>query len=471
MILSVLFSNKPMISNGRLLNDERGMVGVVSFYTSLQAVYLRAVMDYQHYLDEINALNDYFRLGIAIFLIFLSLVIAKYALIRPWWRFVTSTEVDWDDHLHRPLANRAYALILAIGAQLTIRWIMGATSSMHDTSEPIFSAFYIILSASILSVSIKHLIPALMDQFSAQGSVTVSGSNSIIVFFLRTVVWFAGLYFALNQLDIELLGILASLAVFSLIIGLAVQQTLGNIVNSFLLAIDRPFEVGDRIEVEETLGAVVSVGILSTKVLDRDERLVVIPNNTLVQSKVINHARGGGDGIARRISVVLDIGVDYREDIDHVKYTLLQLAKSCPYVIEKPEPRILLHELADFAKIFRVYTWVEDYSDEWVARDWLLRNIDERFGKENINIPFPTSVELSDSVYTQAEVTKQRTAKRKMVQERKKLEESRNNARIELEEITEKLKNPDISKKERNEIEERQRELLNMLAQFDTDDS
>tara|TARA_B100000614_G_C14507361_1_gene477110 strand:- start:476 stop:1408 length:933 start_codon:yes stop_codon:yes gene_type:complete len=310
-----------------------------------------------------------------------------------------------------------------------------------------------------------------MDQFSAQGSVTVSGSNSIIVFFLRTVVWFAGLYFALNQLDIELLGILASLAVFSLIIGLAVQQTLGNIVNSFLLAIDRPFEVGDRIEVEETLGAVVSVGILSTKVLDRDERLVVIPNNTLVQSKVINHARGGGDGIARRISVVLDIGVDYREDIDHVKYTLLQLAKSCPYVIEKPEPRILLHELADFAKIFRVYTWVEDYSDEWVARDWLLRNIDERFGKENINIPFPTSVELSDSVYTQAEVTKQRTAKRKMVQERKKLEESRNNARIELEEITEKLKDPDIPKKERNEIEERQRELLNMLAQFDTDDS
>ena len=61
---------------------------------------------------------------------------------------------------------------------------------------------------------------------------------------------------------------------------------------------DRPFEVGDRIEVEGTWGSVVSVGILSTKVLDRDERLVVIPNNTLVQSKITNHARGGGDGVA-----------------------------------------------------------------------------------------------------------------------------------------------------------------------------
>ena len=428
-------------------------------------------MDYQQYLDEINALNDYFRLAIAIGLTLLSLVVAKYAVIRPWWRFVTSTEADWDDYLHRPLANRAYALILAVGAQLTIRWIMGTSSSTFETSEPVFAAFYVILSASILSVSIKHLIPVLMDQFSSQGSVTVSGSNSIIVFFLRAVVWFAGLYFALNQLGIELFGILASLAVFSLIIGLAVQQTLGNIVNSFLLAIDRPFEVGDRIEVEGTWGSVVSVGILSTKVLDRDERLVVIPNNTLVESKVINHARGGGDGVARRISIVLDIGVDYREDIDHVKYTLLQLAKECPYVINKPEPRILLHELADFAKIFRVYTWVEDYSDEYVARDWLLRNIDERFGKENINIPFPTSVELSDSIYEQAEVTKQRSAKRKMVQERKKLDESRINARNEIEEINEKLKDAELSKKDRAELEERQRELNSLLSQFDRDGS
>ena len=428
-------------------------------------------MDYQQYLDEINALNDYFRLGIAVLLTLVALFLAKYAVIRPWWKFVTSTDADWDDHLHRPLANRTYALILAVSSQLTIRWIMGTSSTTFDATEPVFAAFYIILSASILSVSIKHLIPVLMDQFTAQGSVTVSGSNSIIVFFLRTVVWFAGLYFALNQLGIELLGILASLAVFSLIIGLAVQQTLGNIVNSFLLSIDRPFEVGDRIEVDDTWGSVVSVGILSTKVLDRDERLVVIPNNTLVQSTIVNHARGGGDGVARRIAIVLDIGVDYREDIDHVKYTLLQLAKECPYVIDKPEPRILLHELADFAKIFRVYTWVEDYSDEYVARDWLLRNIDERFGKENINIPFPTSVELSDSVYEQAEVTKQRSAKRKMVQERKKLDESRTNARSELEEISVQLKDAELSKKDRAALEERQRELNSLLSQFDRDGS
>ena len=76
---------------------------------------------------------------------------------------------------------------------------------------------------------------------------------------------------------------------------------------------------------------------------------------------------------------------------------------------------------------------------------------------------------MADSVYEQAEVAKQRTAKRKMIQERKKLDESRNNARAELEEIDETLKDPDISKKDRNALEERQRELNSLLSQFDRD--
>ena len=78
---------------------------------------------------------------------------------------------------------------------------------------------------------------------------------------------------------------------------------------------------------------------------------------------------------------------------------------------------------------------------------------------------------MSDSVYEQAEVTKQRTAKRKMVQERKKLDESRINARSELEEISVQLKDAELPKKDRAALEERQRELNSLLSQFDRDGS
>ena len=418
-------------------------------------------------LAAIDELNSFFKLGICIFLTVLAFQIVKYGIVRPWGRIVMSTETAWDDKLHRPIASRAYFFLYVGAIQLTLLWVAEG-NQLNDTLDPVFSAIYILLATSIASVSIKHIIPMILDRFTEKSSVTVSGSNPLITFTLRFVVWFGGLYLALTEVGIQLFGVLASLAVFSLIIGLAVQQTLGNIINSFLLAIDRPFEIGDRIEVDGTWGSVVGTGILSTKVLDRDERLVVIPNNTLVQSTIINHARGGGDGIARRISIVIDIGVDYRENTEHVKLTMVNIARRCEYVMDTPEPRVLLTELGDFAKVFRLFAWVHDYSDEQLAQDWLLRTIDSKFSDEGINIPYPTSVELSESVYVQAEEARQKAASRRMQREEKKHLAEREEAKEKLDDIQEKLKDVNLEAKKKAELEEEARKLETTINMFES---
>ncbi len=418
-------------------------------------------------LDAINELNSFIKFGICIFLTVIAFQIVKYGIVRPWGRIVMSTETAWDDKLHRPIATRAYFFLYVGAAQLTLLWVFDGYS-FNETLDPMFSAIYILLATSIASVSIKHIIPMILDRFTEKSSVTVSGSNPLITFTLRFVVWFGGLYLALTEVGIQLFGVLASLAVFTLIIGLAVQQTLGNIINSFLLAIDRPFEIGDRIEVEGTWGAVVGTGILSTKVLDRDERLVVIPNNTLVQSTIINHARGGGDGIARRISIVIDIGVDYRENTEHVKLTMVNIARSCEYIMDTPEPRVLLTELGDFSKVFRLFAWVHDYSDEQLARDWLLRTIDSKFSDEGINIPYPTSVELTESVYVQAEEARQKAASKRMQREEKKHLAEREEAKEKLDDIQEKLKDVNLDAKKKAELEEEARKLETTINMFES---
>ena len=417
-------------------------------------------------IDAANDLNPLIKVGLSIIFTVIGYYIVKYTIVRPWGRVVMSTDTAWDDKLHRPIANRAYFFLFVGAAQLSTMWISNQ-SEFNDTLAPYFSAIYILTATSIASVSIKHIIPMVMDRFTEKSSVTVSGSNPLITFTLRFAVWFGGLYLALTEVGVELFGVLASLAVFSLIIGLAIQQTLGNIVNSFLLAIDRPFEIGDRIEVDGTWGSVVGTGILSTKVLDRDERLVVIPNNTLVQSTIINHARGGGDGMARRISIVIDVGVDYREKTEHVKLTMLNIARDCEYILDEPKPQVLMVELGDFAKVYRLFAWCKDYSDEQLARDWLLRTIDAKFSAEGINIPYPTSVELTESVYTQAAATKQRAATRQMAKEDKKMVEEREAARKSLDEINEKLKDVNIDKKEKAELEEEARRLETVINMFD----
>ena len=419
--------------------------------------------------EQIDAANDYnpaIKLVICLIATAIAFYFTKYGVVRPWGRVVMSTETAWDDKLHRPIANRAYFFLFVGSTQLSTLWVSGQ-ADFNDGLAPYFSAIYILTATSIASVSVKHIIPMVMDRFTEKSSVTVSGSNPLITFTLRFALWFGGLYLALTEIGVELFGVLASLAVFSLIIGLAIQQTLGNIVNSFLLAIDRPFEIGDRIEVDGTWGSVVGTGILSTKVLDRDERLVVIPNNTLVQSTIINHARGGGDGMARRISIVIDVGVDYREKTEHVKLTMLKIARDCEYIIDEPKPQVLMVELGDFAKVYRLFAWCKDYSDEQLARDWLLRTIDAKFSEEGINIPYPTSVELTESVYTQAAATKQRAATRQMAKEDKKMVEEREAARKSLDEITERLKDVNLDKKTKTDLEEEARRLETVINMSD----
>ena len=148
--------------------------------------------------------------------------------------------------------NRVYIFVLLAGVELTMMWTLGRNDAIYSAVAPYFSAAYIVLSASIISVAIKFIVPAAMEKYNTNKSVTVTGGNPLVVFSSRGLVWFMGLYLAFNEVGIEMLGILGSLAVFSLIIGLAVQQTLGKMLNSFMLAVDQPFEVGDRIEVEVT---------------------------------------------------------------------------------------------------------------------------------------------------------------------------------------------------------------------------
>ncbi len=422
-------------------------------------------------LDWLNELDTWAQWVVGLTATLLVLGIFRLILKKVVLDFVKKTPFDWDDKLYKPVSKRGYIFISILGVQITMKWVHGEGFSLVQSLEPFFQASYILLSTSLVSVALKIMIPVIMDRFSDAGSVTVSGSNSLIVFLLRAAAWFGGLYLAFSELGIELLGVLASLAVFSLIIGLAMQQTLGNIVNSFMLALDQPFEVGDRIEVEGNLGSVVSVGILSTKILTHEETLVVIPNNSLVNSTVINHARGGGDGKGRRISLVQDIGVGYGEDIDHVKYTILQMMRECPYVLSKPEPRVLLTELGDFAKVFRMFGWVEDYSDEYVARDWLLKNIDEKFDEEGIEIPYPKSVEIrgnEDIAYNKNhKKASVRMAKLQMVKEDKQLAKERARAKEEIEVINEKLKDPDLDNKEKQMLEDDLRELQRVLGMFE----
>ena len=429
------------------------------------------------YLEEVEEIGVVAQVGVSLGLTLFFLLLTRYVLLRFAWRLVKTTDATWDNEILDPIANRAYLFVLLAGVELTMMWTLGRNDAVYIAVAPYFSGIYIMLSASIISVAIKFIVPAALDRYNTNKSVTVTGGNPLVVFASRGIVWFMGIYLALQEVGIELLGIIASLAVFSLIIGLAVQQTLGNMLNSFMLAVDQPFEVGDRIEVEGVTGTVMSVGILSTKILTLTEELVVIPNNRLVDSTITNFARGGGDGMGSRLTLTLDIGVDYDERSAHVKQVIMDVAKKCPHVEQDPPPRVLLRELGDFSKNYRLYVWLADYGEEFIATDWLLREVDIAFSREGISIPYPVAVELptKPSPFPEGDAgermrrmksTRQHVSRIKMLRDDAEMEEERDSARAELDVLQARLAEGDLKKAEREILENDVRALESLLAQF-----
>ena len=429
------------------------------------------------YLEEVEEIGVVAQVGVSLGLTLFFLLLTRYVLLRAAWRIVKTTDATWDNEILDPIANRAYLFVLLAGVELTMMWTLGRNDAVYIAVAPYFSGIYIMLSASIISVAIKFIVPAALDRYNTNKSVTVTGGNPLVVFASRGIVWFMGIYLALQEVGIELLGIIASLAVFSLIIGLAVQQTLGNMLNSFMLAVDQPFEVGDRIEVEGVTGTVMSVGILSTKILTLTEELVVIPNNRLVDSTITNFARGGGDGMGSRLTLTLDIGVDYDERSAHVKQVIMDVAKKCPHVEQDPAPRVLLRELGDFSKNYRLYVWLADYGEEFIATDWLLREVDIAFSREGISIPYPVAVELptKPSPFPEGDAgermrrmksTRQHVSRIKMLRDDAEMEEERDSARAEMEVLQARLAEGDLKKAEREILENDVRALESLLAQF-----
>ena len=425
-------------------------------------------------IEEIGILAQ---LGVSLGLTLFSLLLTRYIVLRIAWRLVKRTEAEWDNDILDPIFNRLYIFLLLAGVELTMIWTLGRRDFIYAAVAPYFSGIYIVLSASIISIAIKFVVPAAMDKYNTNKSVTVTGGNPLVVFASRGIVWFMGLYLALGEVGIELLGVMASLAVFSIIIGLAVQQTLGNMLNSFMLAIDQPFEVGDRIEVDGVTGTVMSVGILSTKILTLTEQLVVIPNNRLVDSTITNFARGGGDGVGSRVTLTLDIGVDYDERSAHVKQVILDVARKCPNIEQDPAPRVLLREFGDFSKNYRLYVWISDYGEEFIATDWILREIDNAFLREGISIPYPVAVELQSkpSPFPEGEAgermrrmksTRQHVSRIKMMRDEAEMEEERDSARAELELLQARLAEGDLKRAEREILENDIRALESLLSQF-----
>lgn len=195
----------------------------------------------------------------------------------------------------------------------------------------------------------------------------------------------------LSLFGINLTAFAALLGIGGLAFSLAARSTIEDGIAGAIILTDRPFRVGDRIEVAaaNTWGDVMEIGLRTTRVRTRDNRLVIIPNSVIVGNEVINYTYPDP---TYRIETLVD--VDYATDIALAKMVLETAVRSVPDVLADRPVDILYSEMGDSAIILRVRWWIQTYADTRRVTDKVHVAIHKALEEAQIVSPFPTQTLL-----------------------------------------------------------------------------
>lgn len=203
-----------------------------------------------------------------------------------------------------------------------------------------------------------------------------------------------GLAFILvaDQIGIRIVAIISTLGVAGIALGLAAQQTLANFISGIIILVGKPFKERDYVELEGTFGRVNKITLRSTTLLTLDNLLVDIPNQKIVESKVINHTHN------RHIRLRIGVGIAYKEFIPDAQKVLLELVKNDERFLDKPVPEVVVVAIADSSINLELMVWIKDSRQEVPISYELRQKVKMALDKAGIEIPFPHQQLFVESV-------------------------------------------------------------------------
>ncbi len=240
-----------------------------------------------------------------------------------------------------------------------------------------------IIVVVIVAIIIMKIIQRSLRHFAA-GTVEKHFRRTIYRIF-QIIISVVALFVILGIWGINLTGLLAGAGFMGLVIGLAAQETLGNVISGMLLMFSRPFDIGDWIEISGYSGVVEDITVINTRLRTFEGELISIPNQTVSSTEINNKSRMG------KLRVKKTIGIDYDADPVKAKEIAEKELEKHEMILSEPKPKALVDELADSSVNIEILFWIDDPvpgKRRKVIND-VITSIKEKYEKAGIGIPFP----------------------------------------------------------------------------------
>jgi len=256
--------------------------------------------------------------------------------------------------------------------------------ALGDARITPLSVLYILVFTFLLFYISNRLKKLMISRLLERTRLDV-GAQQAIGTITRYLLLFVGFLIILQTVGINLTTLNVVAGAIGIGIGFGLQNIANNFISGLIILFERPIKVGDRIEVDDVNGQVMSVGARSTLVKTNDNITIIVPNSKFISENVINWSFESG-----MVRFRIPVGVAYDSDIELVTRLLTEVAEENPDVVEIPPPAVRLLEFGNDALQFELRAW----SRSEIHRPGLLKSnlnlaIIRRFRENDVVIPFP----------------------------------------------------------------------------------
>ena len=332
-------------------------------------------------------------LTITISIILAALVLAwlsGYVLKFITGRILRKTETELDDVIVRAIRGPLRIAIVIVGVQIALRQ---SDLIQDDWRSGISDAFFVIYLL-LVYVAAYQLISGLSNWYKADvASRTETDLDDKFLTFFRALavmlVTVIAIIILLGRFGIELSALVTTLGIGTLAVALAAQETLSDIIAGFMIMLDRPFAIGDRVAILDidTWGDVSEIGLRSTRILTRDNRMVTVPNSVIGKGLVVNYSDP-----STVFRVQTHVGVEYGVDIEEVRKVMIDALMAEEWVMTDRPVEALMLEFGDSALVFRVRCWIEHFVETRRVIDRMNTALYRALNTAGVLIPYPQQV-------------------------------------------------------------------------------
>lgn len=238
-------------------------------------------------------------------------------------------------------------------------------------------AFLVILA---IAIALTRLVRKSFKKLQSMHKIS-SIFGTLMRKVLNAIIWVVAAVFILQDFGVDLTPVIAGLGISGVVLGFALQETIASFFSGFIIAVKRPFEIGDYVSIGGTEGTVKTMDIMGVSLATGDNKLITMSNKNVWGSVIINTSALD----KRRIDMIVPVAYD--TDLEKARDVISSVILSYPEVLKDPEAKIEVHTLADSSINFIVRPWVPN-ADYWTVYWRFQKEIVDAFRANGIEIPY-----------------------------------------------------------------------------------